>query len=108
LPRHQLGLLPQSTSTDPDPSNPDETRRVDEVASSAADRRWPGDATQAITDRERDVLGLMAEGHFNQGVCNKLFLGPKTVQAHVSQLFLLLTPLLIVDACSYKLSRHRA
>jgi DNA-binding NarL/FixJ family response regulator len=41
-----------------------------------------------LTDRERDVLVLMAEGHSNQGICDRLFLSPKTVEAHISQIFL--------------------
>lgn len=36
-----------------------------------------------LTDREREVLALMAEGHSNEGICNKLFLSPKTVETHV-------------------------
>jgi DNA-binding NarL/FixJ family response regulator len=40
-----------------------------------------------LTYHERDVLILMAEGHSNQGICDKLFLSPKTVEAHVSQIF---------------------
>jgi DNA-binding NarL/FixJ family response regulator len=41
-----------------------------------------------LTDREREVLALMAEGHSNQGICDRLFLSPKTVEAHVGQIFL--------------------
>jgi len=36
-----------------------------------------------LTDREREVLALMAEGHSNDGICRKLFLSPKTVETHV-------------------------
>ena len=52
-----------------------------------ARRRDSGPLNQ-LTDREREVLALMAEGHSNQGICDKLFLSPKTVEAHVSQIFL--------------------
>ena len=41
-----------------------------------------------LTPRERDVLGLMAEGHSNRGICQRLFLSPKTVEAHVHKIFL--------------------
>lgn len=41
-----------------------------------------------LTDRERDVLELMAEGHSNQAICARLFLSPKTVEAHIRHVFL--------------------
>lgn len=36
-----------------------------------------------LTERELEVLSLMAEGHSNEGICKKLFLSPKTVETHV-------------------------
>jgi DNA-binding NarL/FixJ family response regulator len=36
-----------------------------------------------LTDRELEVLSLMAEGHSNDGISRKLFLSPKTVETHV-------------------------
>jgi serine/threonine-protein kinase len=41
-----------------------------------------------LTEREREVLALMAEGHSNEGICNKLFLSPKTVETHVRHILL--------------------
>jgi DNA-binding NarL/FixJ family response regulator len=41
-----------------------------------------------LTERERDVLALMAEGHSNHSICAKLFLSPKTVEAHIRHVFL--------------------
>jgi DNA-binding NarL/FixJ family response regulator len=40
-----------------------------------------------LSDRELEVLALMAEGHSNGGICHKLFLSPKTVEAHVRHIF---------------------
>jgi DNA-binding NarL/FixJ family response regulator len=40
-----------------------------------------------LTAREREVLALMAEGHSNQGICDRLFLSPKTLEGHVGNIF---------------------
>jgi len=48
------------------------------------------EATSPLTDltpREREVLGLMAEGRSNPEICAGLFLSTKTVEAHVRQIF---------------------
>jgi len=41
-----------------------------------------------LTDREREVLALMAEGHSNDGISRKLVLSPKTVETHVRHILL--------------------
>jgi DNA-binding NarL/FixJ family response regulator len=40
-----------------------------------------------LTERERDVLALMAEGRSNQAIGDRLFLSPKTVETHVGRIF---------------------
>jgi len=40
-----------------------------------------------LTDREREVLGLMAEGRSNQAIADRLFVTPKTVEAHIASIF---------------------
>jgi serine/threonine-protein kinase len=40
-----------------------------------------------FTERERDVLALIAEGRSNRGICDRLYLSPKTVEAHVKHIF---------------------
>lgn len=40
-----------------------------------------------LTPREREILGLMAEGRSNQGIADRLVLELKTVEGHVSQIF---------------------
>jgi DNA-binding NarL/FixJ family response regulator len=49
-------------------------------------RRNIGPLSQ-LTEREREVLELMAEGHSNSGVCERLVLSPKTVEGHVNNIF---------------------
>jgi serine/threonine-protein kinase len=41
-----------------------------------------------LTPREREVLGLIAEGHSNVAIGRQLYLSPRTVEAHVRQIFL--------------------
>jgi DNA-binding NarL/FixJ family response regulator/class 3 adenylate cyclase len=45
------------------------------------------DPLERLTDRERDVLALMAEGRSNQAIGARLFLSPKTVETHVGHIF---------------------
>jgi DNA-binding NarL/FixJ family response regulator len=40
-----------------------------------------------LTDRERDVLAVMAEGRSNQAIAERLYLSPKTVEAYVRGVF---------------------
>ena len=39
-----------------------------------------------LTPREREVLGLMAEGRTNAGIARQLWLTEKTVETHVSSI----------------------
>ena len=45
------------------------------------------DPLATLTERERSVLELMAEGRSNAGIGRKLFLSPKTVETHVHAIF---------------------
>ena len=40
-----------------------------------------------LTPREREILGLMAEGRSNAGIALSLTVDAKTVEGHVSQIF---------------------
>jgi DNA-binding NarL/FixJ family response regulator len=40
-----------------------------------------------LTDREREILDLIAAGHNNGAIAGRLFLSPKTVRNHVSNIF---------------------
>jgi DNA-binding NarL/FixJ family response regulator len=50
-------------------------------------RRREDDPVAELTPREREVLSLMAEGRSNRGICEKLFLSPKTVETHINGIF---------------------
>jgi DNA-binding NarL/FixJ family response regulator len=58
-----------------------------EVVSQLLGRRAEDDPLAELTPREREVLGLMAEGRTNRAICGKLFLSPKTVESHVNSIF---------------------
>ena len=45
------------------------------------------DALGSLSERELQVLSLMAEGHSNQAIVERLFLGSKTVEGHVRSIF---------------------
>jgi len=49
--------------------------------------RRGGDPLDNLTERERGVLALMAEGRSNGGICERLSLSAKTVEAHVKHIF---------------------
>jgi serine/threonine-protein kinase len=48
----------------------------------------PGEALDSLTRREREVLALIAAGCSNEGICDALFVSPKTVESHVHSIFL--------------------
>jgi len=58
-----------------------------EVVAQLVGRRRTRDPIQELSDRERQVLALMAEGRTNQAIGERLFLSPKTVEAHVHSIF---------------------
>src|SRR5206468_9976832 len=55
-----------------------------EVIGQLVGRRRDDDPLEELTPREREVLGLMAEGLSNRGICEKLVVSPKTVETHVN------------------------
>jgi DNA-binding NarL/FixJ family response regulator len=58
-----------------------------EVVGQLMGRRREQDPLEDLSPREREVLGLMAEGLSNRGICARLVLSPKTVETHVNSIF---------------------
>jgi predicted ATPase/DNA-binding CsgD family transcriptional regulator len=59
------------------------------LASSAGEPRpsLPREAASGLTQRELDVLRLLVEGHSDREIAEALFIGARTVQTHVANLF---------------------
>jgi DNA-binding NarL/FixJ family response regulator len=58
-----------------------------EVVSRLVARPRRDSPLETLTERERDVLGLMAEGRSNQAIAGQLWMSPKTVETHVGAIF---------------------
>jgi len=50
-------------------------------------RKRHADPLDQLSDREREVLALVAEGLSNQAIATSLFITERTVEAHVKQIF---------------------
>jgi DNA-binding NarL/FixJ family response regulator len=60
---------------------------LDTIVARLIKRPRPDGPLAELTQRERQVLALMAEGRSNQAICGRLFLSLKTVEAHVKHIF---------------------
>ena len=49
-------------------------------------RRQDGDPIEDLSDREREVLALVAEGRTNQAIATRLFITERTVEKHVKSI----------------------
>ena len=58
-----------------------------EVVSEMLGRKRSGDPLHELTPREREVLGLMAEGRSNQAIAEALVITERAVEKHVTSIF---------------------
>ena len=57
------------------------------VSQLVAQRRRPDDPLDRLTQREREVLALMAEGRSNKAISDRLYISEHTVEKHVRNIF---------------------
>jgi DNA-binding NarL/FixJ family response regulator len=55
-------------------------------------RRREPDPLEELTEREREVLALMAEGLTDRGIAERLWVTPKTIETHVRHILRKLDP----------------
>jgi DNA-binding CsgD family transcriptional regulator len=87
----RLGAVPLRTEID-------RLARVLRVPNTEPDDRY------GLTDRELEVLGLLAEGHTNREIAAELYISAKTVSTHVSNI---LTKLAVPGRVQAATAAHR-
>lgn len=58
-----------------------------QVVSQLLGRKRSRDMIEDLTDRERKVLGLIAEGRSNDAIASALKISPKTLEAHIGTIY---------------------
>jgi len=65
--------------------SPSVTRRLISEYANRAKQHRPGGVLDVLTEREREVMALVAEGLSNDEIAERLFVSPTTAKTHVSR-----------------------
>lgn len=77
------------------------------IADAPAARGDSDEATEAgLTSREREVLALLADGRSNQEIAEALFISPRTVEVHVTNILAKLGVASRAAAAAYAVRHH--
>ena len=68
--------------------SPSVTRRLIEEVVARGAQRGPSPSLEALTDREREVMVLVAAGRSNEEIAAQLVISPSTAKTHVSRAML--------------------
>jgi DNA-binding NarL/FixJ family response regulator len=87
-PRVQAALLAAATSPGPVSANPGPASRWSSGQGLAdQERRDPATPPDGLTQREAEILALIAQGLTNPEIAARLFLSNHTVKTHISRIF---------------------
>ncbi|MFC1926088.1 LuxR C-terminal-related transcriptional regulator, partial [Chloroflexota bacterium] len=85
--------------------SPSVTRLLVESHQQGAGNRKSHDPYEQLTDREREIFKLLAEGHTTQEIAHLLVISPKTVEGHKTNLMAKLDLHNRVDLVKYALRK---
>lgn len=81
---HYLKMVTGTLARVPEGGRPSDHMAADEITSTtASEQGTPGERRPPLTRREREILGLLAEGMSGAEIAAKLVLSPETVRTHV-------------------------
>lgn len=69
------------------PEDPGWSRLSAEVSQFLGARRWPAVDEVSLTNRQREILALVAQGRGNDEIARQLYLSVRTVERHLSNIY---------------------
>ena len=83
----RTGSPTSPSSSKPCAGSPAAARSSIRRSSASCSRAGVGDPLEALTEREREVLALMAEGYSNQAIAARMSLSEKTIESYNGAIF---------------------